>query len=337
MAITAPDAPGRGPQWSGLGAVAVSPDGKTIVTGGQNRTLYVLDAATLEVTRRHWIGTRIGALAFNKDGSTLVVEDDKDTLHFLRTATLREIKAVKSVGIITSSRPADLLVGARGDWRGASEILFLSLTDGSEKGTVALPDKILVGRLALSPDGKRLAVLSRPIRGGEKRVKRPKDLKGADAAEFAQKHDGRTSKLFIYGAPSRRLLKTHDLWYTSGHQWTTLLFDGETTIVFNFSGGNAKIGVDGKIKLFRVGDLAYGRGVSPDARMFATGSLRTGFLVRADDLTRKSFRIRAIKGWPEYFAGFTFHTDGSAYGVTGGFRLVKITRDAKVEKVVPVY
>ena len=53
----------RDPSWGGLAGLAVSPDGKTIVTGGQNRVIYVLDAATLEVKQRVWAGARVGVAA----------------------------------------------------------------------------------------------------------------------------------------------------------------------------------------------------------------------------------------------------------------------------------
>jgi len=331
----------RGPDWSGLGAVAVSPDGKTVITGGQNCTLYVLDAASLKVTRRHWLGTRIGALAFNRDGSVIVIEDDKNVLHFLGAGDLKPVAAVKNTAYISACRSADLLAGARHrDWRGAKAVCILSLNDGSEKAKMDLPAGTQVNRVALSPDGKRLAVLTREIKDKQKPTEKPKPpagLTGLAVNKFQMQHDGKQSKLLIYEAPSGKLLKTHDLWYTSGHQWTTLLFDGEMAVAFNYYNLNAKIAADGTVELFRVRGLAYGRGVSPDAKAFLTGSLRDGKYVTVENLKTKGFRIKAIKGFPEYFAGFTFHTDGSAYGVTSCFRLVKITRDAKVEKVVPVY
>jgi len=40
--------------------VAVSADGKQVAVGGQNRVLYLLDAGTLEVKRRLWLGARVG-------------------------------------------------------------------------------------------------------------------------------------------------------------------------------------------------------------------------------------------------------------------------------------
>src|SRR5204862_2520494 len=74
---------GRG----GLEAVAVSPDGKLVACGGQNRVAYLLDAASLEVKRRAWVGARVGGLAFSRDGSRLAVEDETDRLQLLEAAS----------------------------------------------------------------------------------------------------------------------------------------------------------------------------------------------------------------------------------------------------------
>ena len=63
LLFVATPVPARAPRWGGLEAVAVSPDGKSLAVGGQNRTLYLLDASTLEVRRRVWVGGRIVFLA----------------------------------------------------------------------------------------------------------------------------------------------------------------------------------------------------------------------------------------------------------------------------------
>ncbi len=82
----------KDPDWSGLGAVAVSPDGKTVVVGGQNRVLYVVDAETFEVKKRIWTRARVGALEFSKDGSTLVLEDDAEETHLFDGKTFEHRK-----------------------------------------------------------------------------------------------------------------------------------------------------------------------------------------------------------------------------------------------------
>src|SRR5436305_710343 len=67
----------------GLEAVAVSPDGKVVAVGGQNRVVYLLDAKTLAVTKRLWIGARIGRMTFSRTGARLIVEDETDRLRLL--------------------------------------------------------------------------------------------------------------------------------------------------------------------------------------------------------------------------------------------------------------
>ena len=60
---------GRG----GLEAVAVTADVKLVAVGGQNRVVYLLDASSLEVKKRFYVGARVGNLAFSKDGKRLAV------------------------------------------------------------------------------------------------------------------------------------------------------------------------------------------------------------------------------------------------------------------------
>src|SRR5262245_35859612 len=71
----------RAAHLNGLDAVAVSPDGKSVAAGGQNRVVYLLDADSLAVTRRILLGARIVHMTYNKDGSRLIVEDDAERVH----------------------------------------------------------------------------------------------------------------------------------------------------------------------------------------------------------------------------------------------------------------
>jgi hypothetical protein len=49
------------------------------------------------------------------------------------------------------------------------------------------------------------------------------------------------------------------------------------------------------------------------------------------------FTVDALPGWPEYFSRFVVAGDGTVYGVTTAFRLVRVSKRGKVEKAVPVY
>ena len=339
LALAASLAQARDPSWGGLGAVAVSPDGKTLATGGTNRTLYILDAADLKVTQRIWFRARIGALAFSKNGAILVVEDDDETLHFLDVKTFKPVKKVEKTGFIAVCRSADLLAGVTGSYR-KREIVLLSMTDGSQKGKIAWTEKTRPGRIALAPDGKKLVVLTEKEKGDEKKVSYsqiPKDLKGAARHEFVQKHDGYVSKLLTYEVPSGKLLKTLDLWYTSDGNRTDIVLAGDETIVFNYSAIDARITAKGETTVFETKSSGYGRGVSLDHKAFLTGSLRSATHVKVDGLVMTELSLDDLPGWPEYFAAFTFLADGSAYGVTSAHRLVKISKTGSLVKTGRVY
>lgn len=58
--------------------VAISPDGKTLVAGGDTRTLLIIDPESLEVKIRVWVETTITDLYFSKDGGTLLIGDSSD-------------------------------------------------------------------------------------------------------------------------------------------------------------------------------------------------------------------------------------------------------------------
>ena len=329
----------RDPRWGGLAAVAVSPDGKTIAVGGQNRVLYLLDAENLKVKERIWVGARVGHLAFNKNGKRLLIEDDEESLHFVDMETNMIVHVIKKRGYISTSHDANLMAADSGAWREIT-LLFLSLTNGDEKGKVVLPGRWAA--FALDAAGKRLAVLSQQEKSDkEKKVewsKIPKELKGAARKEFVQKNDGYISTLTIYEVPSGKELAKHDLWYSSRKDTTELILTDDAVYSINYDNACAKIDDKGEVTMFEVETgYNYGIGVSGDRKAFLAGGLRDAAYVTLDGLKTVKLKLDRIPGWPEYFERFTFTPDGTGYGVTSAFRLIKISKEGKVEKMVPVY
>ena len=85
-------------------AVAVSPNGRTIVAGGDNRVLYVLDADKLEVKNRIWLGVCLVDLHFNNDGSVLLAEDTDGTVLALNTVNWEIKKSVQKASQMSVAR-----------------------------------------------------------------------------------------------------------------------------------------------------------------------------------------------------------------------------------------
>jgi WD40 repeat protein len=315
-----------------LAAAAVSPDNKTLVTGGDNRVLYVLDQATMNVQKRVWLKTNIYNMAFNKTGSTLVVEDTSETLYFIDTKNWQVKTTIKKAGSISAAPAADILAGVASGYR-KSTVKFISMTDGTIKGQLEFPGK--VNSIGIDAQGTRLVLLASGPKGKEAKAKTPKTLRGFEASAFKQKNDGKVSILAEYAVPSGKQLSMKTIFYSSNS--AAILVGKKKTLIINYANVNASIEGD-NISLFRaISSYNYGIGISPDRKTLLVGGLRGGTLVNAENMEMKSFKIDKLPGWPEYYKGFGFGPDGTGYAVTTAYRLVKIDKNGVIVKAVPVY
>jgi WD40 repeat protein len=324
---------GRG----GLEAVAVSPDGKVVAAGGQNRVLYLLDAGSLAVKQRLWLGARVGNLAFSGDGRRLAVLDDADVLRLVDLATGKEAARLPGASGLVAG-PDRVVVHDTGIVS-KGILRIYSLADLKEVARVELPHRPAGYTFAAS--GKQVVVLSYSERGTEKYVPAtevPVELTGLDRLTFRQRHDGLESLLEVRDLATGKVLKQQRLWYTSDSDSTLLAQVGETTLVFNRANVCARIEAGGKTSLFRTElFLNHGLGVSPDGKRLVAGGLNVGYSGPAQGGPAVKFTVAPLPGQAEYFARFAVRDDGTAYGVTTAFRVVKVDRDGKIEKVAAVY
>ncbi len=315
--------------------VAISPDDLTIVTGGNNRVLYVMDAKSLAVKKRIWLKTSIWGLDFNKDGSKLLMEDTAGTISFINTKTWKLEKEVKKAFYLSPSMEANLCAALNSK----GEIIFMSMNDGSLKGKVTLDKK--VAAFGINAKGDKVAVLSKDEKDADEKVVKygdiPKDLKGVDRKEFQHKNDGKSAIFYIFDAPSGKELLRKKIYFITA-TGSQVLFDGEAVLILNYKNENAKIDSQGKTKMFQLlNSYNYGIGLSGNQESVCTGGLAKATYTKVKGLESKEFKIDKINGWPEYFKGFAFDSEGNAYGTTSAYRIFKIKPDGTVAKAVPVY
>ena len=332
-AVGARGVPGGG----GLEAVAISPDGKVVALGGQNRVLYLLDADTLEVKRRLWLGARIGKLTFSKDGKRLAVEDDADVLRLLDVASGKEVARMIDVAGLVAG-PDHVLVHDTGIVS-KGILRVYSLADLKETARLELPYRPSTYTFAAS--GKQVVILSYSAKGTEKYVPStevPSELTGLARLTFRQRYDGLESMLEVRELASGKVLKQQRLWYTSDSDSTILARAGEATVVLNRANICARIAADGKTTLFQTElFLNHGLGLSPNGKRLVVGGSGEGSWRPLEGGKAVKFVIDPLPGQAEYFARFAVSDDGTAYGVTTAFRLLKIDRDGKVARVTAVY
>lgn len=319
-------------------AVAVSPDGATLVAGGDNRTLYVLDAKSLEVRQRVALDTTIWDLAWSKDGSRVLVEDTDETLHAFDTATWQIAWTQKKHGYMAVARDADVVAVRAGAWS-APEIRLLSMKDGATQHTIKLGERQRVAVHGVSPDGKRVAVLFSGKKDEAEPKKtaadRPKDLKGAARAIWALKHDGNMARYALFQVGQEQPVVDTKSWYTSTSG--RMVFSGDVVWVVNYQNVNGRFDAEGKATAEKFGTgYNYGIGASADDKLLLIGGLKSGARVEVATGKVVPFRIPDSAGWPEYFKRFSAAPDGTAYAATTSFKVHRIGADGKVTASVVV-
>lgn len=326
----------RDPEWGGHGAVAASPDGKTVVCGGEHRVLYVMDTVTHEVRHRIWIQARVGALAFSKDGSRLCLEDDEEVLHIFDSSNWKEVVKVPDAGDCAFAPAADMLVAISAKEKG---IRFLSMTDGSEKGKTAVDGRI--ASVGIDEAGTKVAVLMEAVE--EKSEPKaeyaaiPKELKGAARKEWIQKNDAQAATVRWFEAPSGKAAGEAKTFFSARGK-AAVKQAGEFAWVTTYDDVCARISGKGEVTIFEVtGSYNYGRGWSADGKLAIGGGLRHGAVVTLDGGTGVKFELDRLPGWPEYWATFAPAADGGFWGVTSASRVAKIGKDGKIEWCGPVY
>ncbi|MGE0087200.1 MAG: hypothetical protein AB7S75_22575 [Desulfococcaceae bacterium] len=77
--------------------------------------------------------------------------------------------------------------------------------------------------------------------------------------------------------------------------------------------------------------------MSADQKIFMSGGLAHGTYTKIDGMNKSEFKPDRLPGCPEYFKGFAVAADGTAYGSTSGYRIIRIKPGGTVDKSFPVF
>jgi hypothetical protein len=162
-------------------------------------------------------------------------------------------------------------------------------------------------------------------------------LKGLARWTYRQKNDGLESFLVSVELPTGKIVRTSKSWYTSDSDTTRLVRQGERTFLFNRMNLCARLDERGEATMFETSQIVnHALGASADGKVLLTGGLGEGSHGPIDG-ARTTFRLEPLPGQAEYFTHFLVLNDGSAWGVTTAYRLVRISKDGRIEQTVAVY
>ncbi len=318
--------------------VAISPDGKTLVAGGDTRTLVILDPVSLEVKNRIWIETTITDLHFSKDGGTLLVGDSAERVLSYKTSDWSKKSVLEKRDRVSVARDADLFAAMEEDYSNGTSVYFHAVADNSVKGSMRFPKGERVVGLGLNAEGTKVGIVfAEKPDAAEKKLEYkdiPKDLKEPARSEFQQQNDGKTGRLVVAEVPSGKILGDHTLYYTTSG--CNVVFSGEKAVLLGTSGPQASVAADGKVELFLLPNYGYATAASPDQKLAIAGGMGTYSLTALDKIEPVSGKSTSLPGFPEYFKGFSTNNDGPIYAATTGYRVMRIARNGNVEKEAPI-
>jgi len=319
-----------------LQAFALSPDGKTILIGGNTRTLYVVDNVKNTVIKRIRLDGGIHFIGFTKDGSNFLV-DDSDQIRIFNAKTHKETDQIKNNRQVIFTPDSGKLILMKD-----KKFEIRSISDIHSLREIPFPKECQVSIFDVNDDGQLLAVLYNQSKSKEKKAgwnKVPKELKDLKKKDWQKQNDGKSGKLIIYDLQNGKIVSGTDTWYTDSWRNAKMVMTPDGVTVFESSQYAVNVDNNGKTTSFKPLEkhcnnffLDNDRGVffASDFDKIYVNDIKQKKL---DTFTKEKFKSQDLND----FKSFTVGSDGNFYLTSTTCQLVKISPDGNQVTVIPIY
>ena len=187
-------------------ALAISPDGTTLIAAGDNRVVYTLDAATLTVSDRRYIPEQVRWAAYSTDGQAIFLRtQDRSFLAVEAGSFVKRFGADDIVSVAYAPGAGRLLL-LENNYKGG--ILYMvAATSGKKMYALEMPE-LRTDDAAISADGSRALLLTNSeTSDAEEKAQPGSDLKGHAKYTFRQQNDGYISKIVSVDLKAERVFQ----------------------------------------------------------------------------------------------------------------------------------
>ncbi|MBY6163156.1 hypothetical protein KUV73_19900 [Mameliella alba] len=317
--------------------ISVSPDGKTLLVGGTNRTVYTVTAGTLEVTGRRYVPQLVRQIVHGADGEMVFFRDDADTLTAYKTADMSVAWKASDVDDMVYDARAGAIAALDQHYKDDSVTLFFAAT-GEQMARVAM-GKIKANLIALAPGADKAMVLTNYDKSdAEEKQDEPADLTKLQKADFKQLHDGYVSNVVSvdFGTGSFEMAETP--YRVSFPKDVRMMGDQLMVLRTNFD--SMMFSADGSGALIDLGE-DYFNFAGMDAKgenYILTKGVDLRFVPVGKDGPEGVLKGERLRGGPaEWVTAMTEAPDGTLYFGTNAYRLLKVGPDRGKIEIAPIF
>lgn len=317
--------------------ISVSPDGKTVLVGGSNRTVYTVSADTLAVTGRRYVPQLVRQITHGAGGELVFFRDDADVLTAYKVDGMSEAWKVSDVDDMAYDAETRTIAALDQHFKDDS-VRLLQAATGDQQARVAM-GKIKANLIALAPGaGKALILTGYTKSDAEEKQEEPADLTKLQKADFKQKTDGYVSNVVTvdFEAGSFEMAETA---YRVSYP-KAVRFSGGRMMVLRTNVDSMMLGPDGSGALIDLGEDYFnhaGIDAAGESYVLSKG-VELRFVPVKGEGAEGVLKGDRLRGGPaEWITAMAEAPDGTLYFGTNAYRLLKVGPGRGRIEIMPVF
>jgi hypothetical protein len=325
-------------------AAAGNPDGTLVATGGEGRSVWVVETESWTIAHRLWVGVWVEQLAFTSDGRQLVIGGEDKKIRVFDTKTWKPLDVQIESSFISIASEAKLAVTREQNRkRNVEQLVVWSVPDWKEVKRIdwTPKDKTYFVDAILTPDGKTAYVRTSDFDNPAETEKKPTE--GEEKPKDRAFTDGKSSRLLVVDIESGQVTKEVVCFDKDiiGRFQKNRMFPTPTGVIMAHDRGyvgvlNVKAGTYEQQSISGMVGEASGQG--RNGNLYMGSSTWYAAVSGAGNKLQIVELKEKLPGWPEYFAAFAPCGSDKVVGVTSGYRMIVIdTKTHKPIRYIPLY